>query len=165
MRILGIDPGSRYTGYGIINVTINKSFNIAYEDSGCITLVNYDCLAEKLKALYQSISQLITEYQPQILAIESVFVGKNAQSALKLGQARGVAMVCAANHGIHDIAEYAPRQIKQALVGKGSAEKSQVEFMVKQLLNIPFKLNSDGADALACAICHANHLNTLQYFK
>lgn len=151
MIILGIDPGSRITGFGVIKRTGQK---IEYVVSGCIRTGDGE-MAERLKKIYEGVSELIDTYQPQEFAIEQVFMGKNADSALKLGQARGVAMVAACMKEL-GVAEYAPRSIKQAVVGKGSATKEQVQHMVQYLLKLPGKPQADAADALAIAICHAH---------
>ena len=151
MRILGIDPGSRRTGFGIIDVT-DKSQR--YVTSGCIkTNDGHD--SSRLKQIFDGVCQIVQEYMPHAAAIERVFVHKNALSALKLGQARGVAMVAMANYDL--IAnEYAPRQIKQAVVGYGAAGKQQVQHMVQSLLQLSGLPQEDASDALAIAICHAN---------
>ncbi|MCF6263376.1 MAG: crossover junction endodeoxyribonuclease RuvC [Xanthomonadales bacterium] len=149
MRILGIDPGSVKTGFGLIECRGQQVRAIHY---GVIKTGSGD-FPSRLKVIFQSISEVITEYQPNEFAIESVFVSNNASSALKLGQARGAA-ICAAVVADLPVGEYAPREIKQALVGKGSAEKSQVAHMVGLLLGISEKIPEDAADALAIALCH-----------
>ncbi|MFY9179248.1 MAG: crossover junction endodeoxyribonuclease RuvC [Venatoribacter sp.] len=151
MIILGIDPGSRITGFGVVRRTGQK---IEYVVSGCIRTGEGD-LPERLKKIYQDVTEIIQTYQPQQFAIEQVFMGKNADSALKLGQARGVAIVAASLQNL-PVSEYAPRSIKQAVVGKGSATKEQVQHMVQYLLKLPGKPQADAADALAIAICHAH---------
>ena len=142
-RVLAIDPGSRVTGYGIIDVLGQE---VRYVDSGCIRLADEE-MPLRLMMIHQGISELIRTYRPQEFAIEAIFVHKNPASALKLGQARGVA-ICAA------------KSIKQAVVGKGGAEKTQVQHMVKILLNRSGVIQSDAADALAVALTHAHHLQT-----
>lgn len=154
-RILGIDPGSRLTGYGIVDVCGNE---IRYVDSGCIRLLN-ESMPIRLMMIHQGISELIEQYRPQEFAIEEIFVHKNPSSALKLGQARGVAL-CVAVLSQLPIGEYAARAIKQSVVGKGSADKTQVQHMVKILLNLQGKIQADAADALAVALTHAHHLQT-----
>jgi len=149
--ILGIDPGSRITGYGLIN---SVGSQCDYVDSGCIRIKG-DELPERLRQIYQGIQQLIISYSPQEMAIEKVFMARNADSALKLGQARGVAMVAGVNEGL-PVSEYSARQIKQAVVGKGAADKSQVQHMVCALLKLSKSPQADAADALAIAICHAH---------
>lgn len=155
-RILGIDPGSRVTGYGIVDVEGQK---LHYVDSGCIRLAE-ESMPIRLMMIHQGITQLVQRYRPQEFAIEEIFVHKNPNSALKLGQARGVAL-CAAVLAQLPISEYAAKSIKQAVVGKGAADKTQVQYMVKLLLNQTGKIQSDAADALAVALTHAHHLQTL----
>jgi len=154
--ILGIDPGSRITGYGIVNWLDGNS---EYVDSGCIRVTG-DNLAERLQQIYQGVEQLIEAYSPQQMSIEKIFMARNADSALKLGQARAAAMLAGANHGM-PVAEYSARQIKQAVVGKGAADKLQVQHMVKFLLKIQTKVQADAADALAIALCHAHTQHSL----
>ena len=154
-RILGIDPGSRVTGYGIVDVS---GRDVRYVDSGCIRLAHED-MPVRLMMIHQDITQLITQYRPQEFAIEAIFVHKNPDSALKLGQARGVAL-CAAVLGGLPVSEYAAKSIKQAVVGKGGAAKAQVQHMVQMLLGRSGRIQSDAADALAVAMTHARHLQT-----
>lgn len=150
IRILGIDPGSRFTGYGLID---SDGQHARYVASGCVR-VNGHNLPEKLGLIFRELSALIDEYQPQQLAIESVFMHRNADSALKLGQARGAA-ICAGVTREMPVAEYAPREIKQAVVGKGGADKQQVQHMVRVLLSLGETPQADAADALAIALCHS----------
>ncbi len=147
--ILGIDPGSRVTGFGIIEQRANRT---SYVGSGCIR-VQGDDLAGRLEQIFAGITQVIEQYQPQQFAIEQVFMAKNPDSALKLGQARGAAIVAATQKQL-PVSEYSARQIKQSVVGKGSAEKAQVQHMVMHLLSLNKKPQSDAADALAVALCH-----------
>jgi len=149
--IIGIDPGSRKTGFGIIN-TIGSRHQ--YITSGIIRLPEAD-LPDRLKVIFDSITELIEQYCPQQFAIEQVFMGKNASSALKLGQARGAAIVAAVNQQL-DVSEYSARQIKQSVTGSGAADKAQVQHMVKTLLKLPAEPSEDAADALAVAMCHAH---------
>lgn len=149
--ILGVDPGSRITGYGIIRVTGRQT---AYLDSGCIR-VGERPMAERLQVIFQGLATLIAEFRPDEFAIEQVFMARNPDSALKLGQARGVAIVSAANSGLA-VHEYSARQVKQAVVGKGGADKSQVQHMVQAILGLARKPQADAADALAIALCHAH---------
>ncbi|MGG4607523.1 crossover junction endodeoxyribonuclease RuvC [Providencia sp. Me31A] len=151
--ILGIDPGSRVTGYGVIR---QQGRQLLYLGSGCIR-TQVDDLPSRLQRIYAGVSEIITQYQPNVLSIEQVFMAKNADSALKLGQARGVAIVAAANLDI-PVFEYAARQVKQTVVGTGAAEKSQVQHMVKSILKLSANPQSDAADALAIAITHC-HFN------
>lgn len=157
-RILGIDPGSQITGYGIIDVEGGRSH---YHDSGCVHTSNERPLAERLRAIFESISQLITLYQPDEMAVERVFMHRNPDSALKLGQARGAA-ICAGAMADLPITEYAPRIIKQAIVGKGGADKAQIQHMVRALLQLSFLPREDAADALAVALCHGHTMQTLK---
>lgn len=147
--ILGLDPGSRITGYGVIAV---RGQHIHYLDSGCIRTVPGE-LGPRLLEIFNGVCQLMETYAPTQVAIEQVFMHKNASAALKLGHARGVAMVACASHRIQ-VAEYSPRQIKQAVVGHGGAEKEQVKHMVMRLLNLSKAPQIDASDALAVALCH-----------
>ncbi|MDB6096341.1 MAG: crossover junction endodeoxyribonuclease RuvC [Francisellaceae bacterium] len=149
MRILGIDPGSLITGFGLID---QKQFKSAYVASGCIRVTKHT-LANRLKYIFDGISEIILQYQPTHIAIEQVFVHKNVSSALKLGQARGVAMVACANLGF-EVSEYSARAVKKAVLGYGAADKAQVQYMIQTLLNLNAKPSSDAADALAIAMCH-----------
>jgi crossover junction endodeoxyribonuclease RuvC len=149
--ILGIDPGSRITGYGIIALSDSK---IKYIESGVFNIAKFE-FYDRLKNIFLSIQQLLSEYKITQAAIESVFVAKNVNSALKLGQARGAALAALAMQDIK-IAEYAPRVIKKSVVGYGNAEKEQVQLMIRHLLGLNFHPKPDAADALAVAICHTN---------
>ncbi|MCZ6578987.1 MAG: crossover junction endodeoxyribonuclease RuvC [Gammaproteobacteria bacterium] len=157
MIILGIDPGSRCTGYGLID---NQPNRITYMNSGFFKIQG-DNIAQRLGQIFQHIDDLIRQYQPQQMSIERVFMHRNADSALKLGQARGAA-ICAAHLAGLEIAEYAPREIKQAIVGTGSATKDQVQHMVRRLLSLRQPLQADESDGLAIAICHAQFYATQQ---
>jgi crossover junction endodeoxyribonuclease RuvC len=154
--ILGIDPGSRVTGYGLIKV-INHQ--LQYVASGCIRSPE-GALSQRLLQIFNGVCELMERYQPDEVAIEQVFMHHNPSSALKLGHARGVAMVACASHRL-EVSEYSPREIKQALVGYGGAEKEQVKHMVVQLLHLSAAPQSDAADALAIAICHSHRRNGL----
>ena len=149
--ILGIDPGSRKTGFGIINHVNGKN---SYVGSGVIRVPDVS-LPERLKVIFDSVTEIIEEYCPQEMAIEHVFMAKSAGSALKLGQARGSAIVAAVNQDL-PVSEYEARKVKQSVVGNGGADKLQVQHMVKALLKLPATPQEDAADALAIAICHAN---------
>jgi crossover junction endodeoxyribonuclease RuvC len=149
--ILGIDPGSRVTGYGLINALGNK---LVYVGCGCIR-TETDALPERLKIIHAQLCEVIEQFSPQQSAVEEVFMGRNASAALKLGQARGAAMVACLSHEL-PLAEYSARKVKQAVVGNGAADKGQVQHMVKALLSITDNIAEDAADALAVAICHAN---------
>ena len=149
--ILGVDPGSRITGYGIIR---SEGRHTEYLDSGCIR-VGEKVMAERLQTIFHSLATLIGEYRPDHFAIEQVFMARNPDSALKLGQARGAAIVSAANSGLA-VHEYSARQVKQAVVGSGGADKAQVQHMVQAILKLSRKPQADAADALAIALCHAH---------
>jgi crossover junction endodeoxyribonuclease RuvC len=151
LRILGIDPGSRITGFGIIEISKRQAKFIT---CGCIKMQQAD-LPERLQEIFNGVSELISHYQPEQMAIEKVFMSRNADSALKLGQARGVAIVAGTQQALK-VYEYAPNQIKQAVVGQGHADKQQVQHMVKILLNLPAIPLTDAADALAVALCHSH---------
>ena len=157
MIILGIDPGSRITGFGIID---NQANRIEYIGSGNIK-VKGASLPQRLGHIFAAIDEVIRQHHPEQMSIENVFMARNADSALKLGQARGAA-ICAAHQAGLEIAEYAPRQIKQAIVGTGAGSKEQVQHMVKRLLGIRQDLQTDEADGLAIAICHAQFYATQQ---
>ena len=149
--ILGIDPGSRVTGFGLI---ISHGNKLEYVNSGCIK-TQTKLLPERLKIIFDQLCGVIECHEPEQAAIEEVFMGKNASSALKLGQARGAAMVACLSFDL-SLSEYSARKVKQAVVGAGAADKAQVNHMVKALLKIKDNLAEDAADALAVAICHAN---------
>jgi crossover junction endodeoxyribonuclease RuvC len=152
--IIGIDPGSRRTGYGIIRIQSNQSF---YLTSGCLNVIA-DESHQRLQKIFSGLKEILQLYQPQEAAIEQIFMHQNPGSALKLGQARGAAIVALDI----PIAEYSARQVKQAVVGYGAAKKEQVQHMVCRLLNISESLQADAADALAIALCHAHsRLNNL----
>ena len=162
--ILGIDPGSRTTGYGLIRIENGKQ---KYIDSGCVRIVKANetlPLADRLRIVFDSISNLIADYHPDEVAIEKVFLSKNADSALKLGQARGVAIVAAAVHAI-DVAEYSALEVKKSVVGTGRATKEQVQHMVTAILSLSSTPQADAADALAVALCHANARNNLRLMR
>ena len=150
--IFGVDPGSRKTGYGIISAVANK---YEYVASGVIRIPENYLLPERLKVIFDSIQELIELHTPQEFAIESVFMSKSAGSALKLGQARGAAIVAAVTNDL-PVSEYEARKVKQSVVGTGAADKLQVQHMVKTLLKLPSTPQEDAADALAVALCHAN---------
>jgi crossover junction endodeoxyribonuclease RuvC len=151
-RILGIDPGSRVTGYGIIDV---DGANVRHVANGSIRTEDGP-FPQRLRCIFEQLSLVLDTHVPDAVAVEQVFVHRNVDSALKLGQARGAA-ICAAVTRDLPIAEYAPMQIKQAVVGTGGASKEQVQFMVRALLKIAQPLQPDAADALAVALCHNQH--------
>ena len=150
MRVLGIDPGSRITGYGIVDQEGNR---LVHVDNGAIFTDSVVDLPGRLKQIFDGISSVISEYRPDEVAVENIFFSTNAQSAIKLGQARGAAIV-AAVHADLPVAEYTALQVKQAVVGNGKAEKGQVQKMLKALLGLPEIAQADASDALAVAICH-----------
>jgi crossover junction endodeoxyribonuclease RuvC len=153
-RIIGIDPGSRCTGFGVID---SDGLRHNYVTSGHINIEG-DELPERLGCIFNEISRIIEQWQPQTMGVEQVFVNKNVDSALKLGQARGAA-ICAGINAQLDVGEYTPRAIKKAVVGNGSADKEQIQQMMKLLLKLDFVPQSDEADGLAIALCHANHMH------
>ena len=150
-RVLGIDPGSRLTGYGVIEVVPG---GVRYLASGCIRTTSGP-FPHRLAEIYEGIAAIIAEHQPGMMAIEEVFLARSPASALKLGQARGVAIAAGVVHGL-PVHEYAARTVKQGLVGTGRASKAQVEHMVRVILSLPGPPQADAADALALAICHVN---------
>ena len=154
--ILGIDPGSRITGYGIIREEKGK---FQYIDSGCIR-TSLESLSHRLMDIFNGICELLDLHSPDEVAIEQVFMHQNPNSALKLGHARGVAMVACASHRVN-VSEYSAREVKQSVAGYGAAEKSQVKHMVVTLLMLNSSPQSDAADALAIAICHSHTRNGL----
>ncbi len=158
IRLMGIDPGSRITGYGIVEMDGPRSRYIA---SGGIQTDSSRPVPERLKTIFEGIADLIREYQPIEVAVEQVFMHRNPDSALKLGQARGAAICAVVVAGL-PVSEYAARAIKQAVVGSGAADKTQVQRMIALLLNLPALPQSDAADALAVAICHGHTRQTLQ---
>lgn len=158
MRILGIDPGSRVAGYGVIEATGNRLDFIA---CGVIRVTPGFSFGERLREIHQGIAEVLAHHQPQQAAIEEVFMAKNANSALKLGHARGVLMLAVMQAEV-PLAEYSPRQIKQAATGYGNADKEQVQHMVRVVLSLSKAPSRDAADALAVAICHANYYRFAQ---
>lgn len=158
-RILGIDPGSQRTGVGIIDV--DKTGKVSHVHHQAINLLVAENFSLRLKVLLDELEQIIITYQPQEVAIEKVFMARNPDSALKLGQARGAAM-CAAVLKDLPIHEYAAKEIKLAVVGKGNADKVQVQHMMGIMLNITGKIQADAADALAVAVTHAHVRATAQ---
>lgn len=154
--ILGIDPGSRRTGFGVIKQNGSKA---EYISSGVIRIPETE-LPQRLKVIFDGIGEIIARYHPEEMAIENVFMAKSAGSALKLGQARGAAIVAAVNDNL-PVFEYEARKVKQSVVGTGAATKAQVQHMVKTLLNLPGDPQEDAADALAIALCHAHTQKSL----
>ena len=154
--ILGIDPGSRKCGYGLINALGNR---MEYLACGIIRVETLP-FPERLETIFTQLTEVIEQYQPEVAAMEEVFMGKSAVSALKLGQARGAAMVACSHSGL-EVHEYATRKIKQAVTGSGRAEKSQMQHMIVTLLKLERTPSEDAADALSVAVCHAHTAHTL----
>lgn len=152
MKVLGIDPGSRITGYGII---ITEGNRLIHLDNGAIFTDPRKEFSLRLLAVYQGLSEIIDRFRPDAMAVENIFFATNVQSALKLGQARGAAIVAGVNAGV-PVFEYTALQVKQAVVGHGRAAKEQVQQMIKVLLNLPEIAQADASDALAVAVCHAH---------
>jgi len=152
VRVLGIDPGSQRTGFGVLDAIGPR---LSYVASGVIRTASGD-FASRLCEIFRCVQTIVSDYQPQEIAIERVFMNRNADSALKLGQARGVAMLAPAMFGI-SVAEYAPNQVKKTVVGAGHADKNQILMMLKILLPKAEPKSPDAADALAVAITHAHH--------
>ena len=150
-RILGIDPGSRKTGFGVLDFTGDEP---AYVASGVVSSAE-GSFPDRLRQIFIAVGEIVVEYRPQVVAIESVFMHKNAGSALKLGHARSAALCATFGYDV-DVYEYAPREIKQAIVGTGAATKQQVQHMVISLLRLDAPPSLDAADALAAALCHGH---------
>ena len=151
-RILGIDPGLRVTGFGVIE---KQGGQLVYVASGCIKSNADQALPERIASIFSGIREVVSTYAPTQAAVEKVFVNVNPQATLLLGQARGAAIAALVSGGL-PVAEYTALQLKQAVVGHGKAAKEQVQHMVVRLLNLPGTPSADAADALACAICHAH---------
>lgn len=160
MRILGIDPGTRITGFGIIDAEGNR---LRHVDNGIIKTNSTDPLPLRLKAIYDGLTRVLVEFSPQGVAVEQVFLAKNPRAALTLGHARGAAVVAAVNLGL-EVHEYSALQVKSSVVGYGHAAKQQVQQMVKALLNLQEIAQEDASDALAVAICHAHSRSLNQAF-
>jgi crossover junction endodeoxyribonuclease RuvC len=154
LRILGIDPGSHVTGYGIIEKEGNHLRHVLH---GEIKAKKDSLLSTMLISIYQQLSVVITENEPQAISLENIFYGKNVRSLIKQAQVRGVVIFAGADKGM-SVFEYSPLEVKKAVVGYGRAEKRQVQIMVKAILKLPALPPADAADALATAICHANFL-------
>ena len=163
MRVFGIDCGTEFTGYGVVEVDCDARMpRLAHITAGTIRLSKKEKTPQRLAQVYAELTALMALHQPEIVAIEEVFFSANAKSALKLGQVRGVAMLAAATCGL-PVAEYAPLSIKSSVVGYGLAAKEQVQFMVRRLLENENAFDSpDAADALAIAICHIHTAQTLE---
>lgn len=152
LRILGIDPGSRATGYGVI---VKKGNRLSYVACGIIRLGDKYSFNDRLKVIFDGLCEVIEIHKPVVAAVEDVFVAANPRTALKLGHARGAAVLAALQNGLA-VYDYTPRMVKQSVVGYGNAEKEQVQQMVRVLLHLSASPGSDAADALAVAMCHAN---------
>jgi len=150
-RILGIDPGSRLTGFGVLDF---RGDTPSYVASGTVKSMD-GAFADRLRQIFNSVGDIVQEFEPDIVVIESVFMHKNAGSALKLGHARSAAICATFNYGV-EVFEYAPREIKQAVVGTGAATKEQVQHMVMSILSLGGTPEPDAANALAAALCHGN---------
>jgi crossover junction endodeoxyribonuclease RuvC len=160
MRVLGIDCGTEFTGYGVVD-TDPRSVQLRHIAGGTVRLNKKETTPQRLAQVFAELTALMELHQPDVVAIEEVFFSANAKSALKLGQVRGVALLAAAMSG-RPVAEYAPLSIKSAVVGYGLAQKEQVQFMVMRLLKLDQRPDSpDAADALAIAICHLHTAQTL----
>lgn len=152
-RILGIDPGSRVTGYGVVDA---GRTGIAFVACGVVkTTVSYP-FAVRLNEIFDGINEVVQLHEPTVAAVEDVFLSTNPRTAIKLGQARGAAIVAAMQNGL-SVSDYSPRVVKQAVAGYGQADKGQIQQMVRVLLNLKGRPSNDAADALAVAICHANN--------
>lgn len=157
MIILGVDPGTQFTGFGIIEF---KNNTLNYINSGVISLPANNSIPQKLKVIYDKLNEIIRKFHPDQFSLETAFYGKNIQSALKIGYARGVAMLAASNNDLI-VGEYSPREVKKAVVGNGNASKEQVQFMIFKLLALKNPdMKFDETDALAVAVCHAFNLNS-----
>ncbi len=159
-RILGIDPGSRLTGFGVVDF---RQDTPAYVASGTLKSTDGDFPA-RLRQIYDAVGAIVEKYRPDIVSVESVFMHRNAGSALKLGQARSAALCGTFAHGA-EVVEYAPREIKQAIVGTGSASKEQIQHMVTRMLGLDEAPAVDAADALAAAICHGHQRRVRQHLN
>lgn len=153
MRVIGIDPGTRIVGYAVID---KKGNSLSHVTSGVIRTNTKQPIPQRLRVIYDGISKVIEEFEPEHFAIEKVFLGKNIQSAIKLGEGRGVALLTAAQNDL-SIYEYDATKVKKATVGNGRAHKSQIQYMVKLILNIDKEMIDDEADGLAIAICHCQN--------
>jgi crossover junction endodeoxyribonuclease RuvC len=159
IRILGVDPGSQITGLGIVEVINNRELKLRYY--GCIKTDRKASLAIRLKQIYTGLSELIETYKPDHVALEDIFYSDNVKTAIVMGHARGVSLLAPINLGITP-AEYSPREVKLAVVGRGNASKEQVHYMVKNMLNLKEDISPDDAsDALAVALCHYHRLNAI----
>jgi len=156
LRILGIDPGSRITGYGVVDV---RDGEFKFVACGVVKTDTKQSFPARLKEIYDGIDDVIQAYKPQMAAVEDIFFARNPKSALKLGQARGAIITAVMNHNV-PLSEYTAKQVKQAVAGYGQAAKAQVQHMVRALLGLNAQPSEDAADALAIALCLANHLKS-----
>ncbi len=162
MRVLGIDPGTLTSGYGIVTEEDHKLFHVV---SGGISPSAKQPFPKRLRKIYEELEKIIEKYKPHVVVVEDLFVSNNIKAALKLGHARGVAILAAVNAGL-PVFEYAPAEVKQAVVGSGKADKKQVQLMVKTLLDLPKAPHpADAADALAAAICHVHSSRMREMLK
>lgn len=161
MRVLGIDPGSHTTGYGVVE---KKGPDLLPVDNGCLMTNRKSSFPERLLQIYESLIERIEFFHPDAIAIEEVFYAKNVHSMLKLGESRGVALLAAIQNGV-PIFEYSTRAVKQAITGYGNATKDQIQQMVQRLLSLPQPAQEDASDALALAICHLNSFKVLSAGK
>ena len=161
MRLLGLDPGLRNTGWGVIE---SDGYRLSHIANGVVSVSAGPSLAERLAELHDGLVAVISRYQPAEAAVEETFVNRNPKSTLKLGQARGIALLAPAQAGI-PVAEYSPNMVKKSVVGAGHAAKDQIQMMVATLLPGVELAGADSADALAVAICHAHHRQTADYLK
>jgi len=163
IRILGIDPGSQRTGLGIVDISENRTLTLCYY--GCIKTSRNKSLPHRLKQIYTGLADIIQQYRPDYVAVEDIFYSDNVKTAIVMGQARGVSLLAPINLGLEP-AEYSPREVKQAVVGRGNASKEQVHFMVKNILRLSENIAPDDAsDALAVALCHYHRLHDKTRFK
>ena len=153
MRILGIDPGSRITGYGVIDTQGNR---LDFVTCGTIRTAGEENFSRRLLVIFSDLREIIRSYEPEAAAVEEVFLARDPRAALKLGHARGAAVVAALHEGL-EVFNYSPRRVKQSVAGYGQADKVQIQYMVRMLLNLSAEPSKDAADALALAICHAHH--------
>ena len=153
MRILGVDPGSRITGYGVIQARGNR---LDFISCGTIRTAGEEDFSRRLLVIFSDLSEIIRTHAPEVAAVEEVFIDRNPRAALKLGHARGAAVVAAVHHGL-EVFNYSTRRVKQNVAGYGQADKAQMQYMVRMLLGLSAAPSRDAADALALAICHAHH--------
>lgn len=157
IRVLGIDPGSQVTGLGIIDISEKREVSLCYY--GCVRTTRNTPLPHRLKQIYIGLTDIITQYRPDYVAVEDIFYSDNVKTAIVMGQARGIALLAPMNLGVSP-AEYSPREVKLAVVGRGNASKEQVHFMVKNILRLKEDISPDDAsDALAVALCHYHRLD------